>query len=78
MHSPPSSQPSCSTRNWPRSAKSKSLQKAIMTLEEFFHRSEFAYSAWEKSIKVPGQSKWRVSTQDTLSAMEPQRLIADP
>ena len=55
-----------------------SLQKAIMTLEEFFHRSEFAYSAWEKFIKVPGQSKWRVSTQDTLSAMEPQRLIADP
>ena len=35
-----------------------SLQKAIMTLEEFFHRSEFAYSAWEKSIKVHGQSKW--------------------
>ena len=29
-----------------------------MTLEEFFHRSEFAYSAWEKSIKVHGQSKW--------------------
>ena len=50
-----------------------------MALEEFFHRPEFEYSAWEKSIKVPGQSKWRGSVhKDALSAMEPQRLIADP
>ena len=79
LHPPSSPQLSFSTRNWHRSAKSRSLQKATRALEESFHRPDFAYSTWKKSAKVPGQSKLRESVRkNTLSTMEPKRLTADP